>query len=141
MKDKDFRPGDPVTYVDKENNLIRTYVAKIKDYQKHPVNITDYVETFLKCGRSWEHDKYPSLFHGHNVSIEVKIIGEELPKRTVKRWVNIRIMKDGSYLVSRHYLSKEAALSAAKHHEESYNHHFVAKAVEIEVPETQIIGE
>ena len=135
MKVKDFRPGDPVTYVDEDNNLLRTHVAGIEDDQNYPVTIVDYGETFLKDGKHWEHDKYPSLFHGHHVSIEVKIIGEEIPKRTVKRWVNILLMKNKSYMVSKHYTSEKDALSKAEDAEKFTDHVFIAKGVEIEVPE------
>ena len=134
MKDKDFRPGDPVTIVLGSRKTIKTFVKEIRAECSfsYPV-LTENLDSFTKEGHYPFDDISPSLYHGHNVT--VKIEGEEVPKRTVKRRINIRIMRDGSCLVSRYYLSKEAALSAAEHHEEAYNHVFVAKAVEVEVPE------
>ena len=134
MKDKDFRPGDPVTFVVGSDKTIKTFVKEIRPNQVNPYQVvTEHGESFTKDGRYHCDVIYPSLFHGHNVT--VKIEGEETPRRTVKRWVNIRFLKHKSFMLSRYYTSERDALEWATYDEETYHHVFAAKAVEIEIPE------
>ena len=124
MEEKDFRPGDPVTYVNHGNSVHRATV--IDQPTNSRVEIDDGGVDRCVNPRN--------LYHGHNV--QVQIIGEEKPKRTVKRYVNLFLDYKNEVSASiMYHRSIKDAYDDAKTQEERCNMSYVRKAVEIEIPE------
>jgi hypothetical protein len=102
MKRKEFKVGDKVTFVRSEGCVIKGNVIGITEHPHFPVVVlfeNTIQESFCQGGK-WQATDGKSLYHGHNIKVETKIIvkGEELPEKeieTVKRYVNM--YSDGSF--------------------------------------------
>jgi len=114
MENKDFRVGDKVTRIHVEYG----YVLREGHRKEFPE---------LKCGPYSQ----VGFYHGHNVAFTAE--GEEVPKRTVTRYINLyRSQRDHNILVttSPEWLTEEEAREIAFDNA-------IAIAVPVEIPEEE----
>lgn len=130
--ERDFRVGDKVTCI----LLGPGEVDEVCSSSKLPVVIRFYsgrVSQYTQDGRHQSHF-CRTLYHGHNITFEVT--GEEVPKRTVKRYVNLNpshadnsVQGDPGHWEQ--YETKEKAKAFA-------DPDAVAVAVPVEIPEGEV---
>ena len=127
LKIKEFKVGDPVTFVGRGGFKLEGYIEKIEEFVEVSFRKDRHLEWFSLLfhtnGKRYSFDTGPSLFHGHNVT--VKITGEEIPDR--KRWVNLYISDETNRIFAR---KQHTSPSKAK---ESAGEDAIAVAVEVKI--------
>lgn len=130
-----FQVGDLVTDVTRKIRGVphKGEVTSVDHEIDYPI-LVDFIndegrvidnDSYTKEGKFGVHNTHRSLYHSHNV--EVNVTGEEIPVRTETKWVNIYIKEDGTIYGACKYATKEQAEIVA--HEDGY-----LKTISIEVP-------